>query len=311
MTSCLLSAFVGSSAGGSKVREGRLAAVSGSASAISHSVYVSYGSKSVGTEICMAGGLLLLFVGSSVDGSEQQQQKAHVPKFGNWEGGGQVLYTEYFDNARKGRNVGRWINPNDPQENPQAFTQPPPPPPPQAAAAAKPPPVRASSDRNVPKSKNGRRPNKGEERDLLESGESRARNVFDELPQRGRVRRMSAGSERSAEQSPLNPQQPVRSARAGPGVTPHTPGRPRMTPGTLPNDQMGEAGSPVPKFGGWDENNPASADNYTELFGNISKERRTGSARIPLTNNQKPSNNNHHYTNSQSQGCSCFGWLKN
>ncbi|PKA56602.1 RPM1-interacting protein 4 [Apostasia shenzhenica] len=43
---------------------------------------------------------------------------AHVPKFGNWEDK-DVPYTKYFENARKDRVGG--FNPNDPEENPEAF----------------------------------------------------------------------------------------------------------------------------------------------------------------------------------------------
>ncbi|XP_019259819.1 PREDICTED: RPM1-interacting protein 4-like [Nicotiana attenuata] len=46
-------------------------------------------------------------------------QGSHVPKFGNWDGDN-VPYTAYFENARKGKG-GKMINPNDPEENPEAF----------------------------------------------------------------------------------------------------------------------------------------------------------------------------------------------
>ncbi|KAL9671553.1 hypothetical protein QQ045_009122 [Rhodiola kirilowii] len=47
-------------------------------------------------------------------------QKAHVPKFGNWEGDN-VPYTVYFEKARKGKAGGRRLNPNDPEDNPEIF----------------------------------------------------------------------------------------------------------------------------------------------------------------------------------------------
>ncbi|KAJ8551742.1 hypothetical protein K7X08_021757 [Anisodus acutangulus] len=47
-------------------------------------------------------------------------QGSHVPKFGNWDGEN-VPYTAYFENARKGNKGGKMINPNDPEENPEAF----------------------------------------------------------------------------------------------------------------------------------------------------------------------------------------------
>lgn len=48
------------------------------------------------------------------------QQRSHVPKFGNWEGDN-VPYTAYFENARKEKIGGVRINPNDPEQNPEAF----------------------------------------------------------------------------------------------------------------------------------------------------------------------------------------------
>lgn len=49
------------------------------------------------------------------------QKKAHVPKFGNWDGDDNVPYTAYFDTARKDKGRGVMINPNDPEQNPEAF----------------------------------------------------------------------------------------------------------------------------------------------------------------------------------------------
>lgn len=49
------------------------------------------------------------------------QQRSHVPKFGNWDGDN-VPYTAYFENARKEKAGGIRINPNDPEQNPEAFS---------------------------------------------------------------------------------------------------------------------------------------------------------------------------------------------
>lgn len=46
-------------------------------------------------------------------------QRSHVPKFGDWDNG-DLPYTTYFENARKEKAVIR-MNPNDPEENPEAF----------------------------------------------------------------------------------------------------------------------------------------------------------------------------------------------
>lgn len=48
-------------------------------------------------------------------------QRSHVPKFGNWDGDN-VPYTAYFENARKEKAGGIKINPNDPEQNPEAFS---------------------------------------------------------------------------------------------------------------------------------------------------------------------------------------------
>ncbi|KAG8643051.1 hypothetical protein MANES_11G000100v8 [Manihot esculenta] len=48
------------------------------------------------------------------------QQPAHVPKFGNWDND-DIPYTAFFDNARKEK-ASVPINPNDPEQNLEAFT---------------------------------------------------------------------------------------------------------------------------------------------------------------------------------------------
>ncbi|KAJ6885517.1 hypothetical protein NC651_026222 [Populus alba x Populus x berolinensis] len=47
------------------------------------------------------------------------QQRHHVPKFGGWDNDN-VPYTASFDTARREKS-GRRMNPNDPEENPEAF----------------------------------------------------------------------------------------------------------------------------------------------------------------------------------------------
>ncbi|PWA91391.1 Pathogenic type III effector avirulence factor Avr cleavage site-containing protein [Artemisia annua] len=49
-----------------------------------------------------------------------QQQRSHIPKFGSWDADN-VPYTTYFENARKDKGSGLMINPNDPEQNPEAF----------------------------------------------------------------------------------------------------------------------------------------------------------------------------------------------
>ena len=56
-----------------------------------------------------------------------EHKRPHVPKFGDWNNkqGDHVPYTAVFDKARKGKlkdGVVKIMNPNDPEENPEAFT---------------------------------------------------------------------------------------------------------------------------------------------------------------------------------------------
>ncbi|KAF2284528.1 hypothetical protein GH714_026145 [Hevea brasiliensis] len=44
---------------------------------------------------------------------------------------------------------------------------------------------------------------------------------------------------------------------------------------------MPDKGAAVPKFGEWDENNPASADGYTHIFNKVREERQIEAGKVP------------------------------
>ncbi|KAK1355998.1 hypothetical protein POM88_049254 [Heracleum sosnowskyi] len=48
-------------------------------------------------------------------------KRPSVPQFGNWEGETNLPYTVFFDEARKAKNGGKMINPNDPMDYPGMF----------------------------------------------------------------------------------------------------------------------------------------------------------------------------------------------
>ncbi|KAH7576376.1 hypothetical protein JRO89_XS01G0047700 [Xanthoceras sorbifolium] len=118
--------------------------------------------------------------------------------------------------------------------------------------------------------------------------------------------RQSAGSENSFERSPLHNQ--ARMAGRGNGDqspswegkgvyknSQGTPGRSRLRPNTR-GDESPDRGAAVPKFGEWDENNPASADGYTHIFNKVREERNSGAKTPGMTSPapyyaQKPSTN--------------------
>ncbi|XP_021910789.1 RPM1-interacting protein 4-like [Carica papaya] len=97
----------------------------------------------------------------------------------------------------------------------------------------------------------------------MSSGEAHRRNA-----------RASAGSENSFERSPLHPQSRV-TGRGGGVSSPSwegrgshenshgTPGRSRLRP---KGDNSPDKGAAVPKFGEWDESNPASVDCYETIL---------------------------------------------
>lgn len=185
------------------------------------------------------------------------QQRSHVPKFGNWESEENVPYTAYFDKARKGRTSGGMINPNDPQENPDAF--------PGNGSPAGAPPSRFRAEHEEPIGRGAARP-AHERRTSREDGDMRN---FADSPARhenvgrragnepthqrpgGRIInsgeaqrkpvRQSVGSEQSIERSPLHPQHQARLTGRGSNSpswegknstdSSHgTPGRTRMKP---------------------------------------------------------------------------------
>ncbi|XP_038713109.1 RPM1-interacting protein 4-like [Tripterygium wilfordii] len=254
-------------------------------------------------------------------------QSSHVPKFGNWESEGNVPYTVYFEKARKGRNDGRVINPNDPEENPEIVSD---------YVAAKAPSLKMNVAPEKPISQGavGRtheRRRSREDGNLKQFGDPPARHdhinrrASEPAPRYGgrgvssgdthKRPTKSVGSENSIEQSPLHHQ-----ARSGRGVrapspawegkgsyegSHGTPGRPRTRPSAADESQDNVA---LPKFGEWNDKDPASADGYTDIFEKVRVERQT--ARVPGTPQTESSRNNYHRqtANNDSAKCCCFPW---
>ncbi|XP_020081725.1 RPM1-interacting protein 4-like [Ananas comosus] len=220
-------------------------------------------------------------------------QHAHVPKFGNWENDGNVPYTQYFDNARKGRTGGKLINPNDPTENPEAF----------------------SADI----------PSRTSEDDL------RRHDATAQKPSAGsslhrKAGHVSGGPEQSIERSPLHPRQQARAASKGgvsspswerkdssdgaQGLTSGSAGRARMRTGGRDDETPERGGSSVPKFGDWDEKDPSSADGYTHIFNKVRLEKQSGSGNAPNIANDAAHRNGSQRDGNEPSSCSCFGWCK-
>ncbi|KAF6133974.1 hypothetical protein GIB67_040738, partial [Kingdonia uniflora] len=205
------------------------------------------------------------------------QQRSQVPKFGNWENE-EIPYTACFDKARKGKNGGKMLNPNDPQNDLINDT----------------PAVHVPPSRTI--GKHERRPSR-EDGDF---GHSPARHGSERGVSSGgtpkRAGRQNGTYDRSVDQSPLHPHYQPRVGSRGNGVSssserrqsepshglaPHTPGRSRLGPVNRGNDSPDNSAA-VPKFGEWDENNPSSADGYTHIFNKVREEKQIGTAKPPV-----------------------------
>ncbi|XP_059626218.1 RPM1-interacting protein 4-like [Cornus florida] len=260
--------------------------------------------------------------------------RAHVPKFGNWESEENVPYTVYFEKARKGkgRTGGKMINPNDPQENPDMFPDVAPP----AQAQAQAPPSRTRTAPEEPIGQVAVRPTherrvSREDVDAMNSTDSLARNG--NTPRKtandhqrhggrgagsGRPARQSAGSEHSIERSPLHPHyqarivgkssgSPSREGRNSYDGSHGTPGRSRLKPVTQ-GDESPDRGAAVPRFGEWDEKNPSSADNYTHIFNRVREERHTGPGKSPGRDSEHSYNNIRKQNQNDNAKICCFPW---
>lgn len=223
-------------------------------------------------------------------------ERPHVPAFGDWKNGDNVPYTVYFDKARKGRGGGKLINPNDPEENPDLFSN--------SSSSAQPP---LSGARVEPEEPVRQRPGI--------STPERRRSREESEPHR-RPARHSAGSEQSVERSPLHRQ--ARGPAKDSGATIHsydgkssydsshgTPGRSRVRSDAR-GDDMPEKGAAVPKFGEW-EKDPASAEGFTGIFEQVRAERQTGVGRVPGPN-ETPNSHIRKPIPDDSAKCFCFPW---
>ncbi|XP_040382925.1 RPM1-interacting protein 4 [Oryza brachyantha] len=234
----------------------------------------------------------------------KQQKNAHVPKFGNWDNDGNVPYTIYFENARKGKVAGgKMINPNDPVENPEAFSV-------AAPSPSRAPPPAAPSHHERGPSVDAPAPPPNPY-----AGSPYHRHAGGETPARRGGRASGVYSvEQSPSPSPLHPYSQSRadysdSAGSYGGLVPSSVDRSRAK-GPRGNETP-TRGSAVPKFGDWDSN-PASADGYTHIFNKVREEKQTQSTK-PAGFGGKDGGNaatKHHDDDYASTKCSCFGWCK-
>ncbi|XP_075523100.1 RPM1-interacting protein 4-like [Primulina tabacum] len=200
------------------------------------------------------------------------QQRSHVPMFGNWDGEN-VPYTACFENARKEKANGIRINPNDPQENPEAFNM-----------VAAPP----SGKSSVPKKNRFHKRNTSDQlksstyksmsstsdSDKATSHDSSVNSIFKPKHQRGR-----------SDRSHFPPLSPVDYA-----------------------DDNSCRSVAVPKFGEWDEKDPRSAEGFTVIFNKVKEEKQIAAAKFPSVSVQQVVNKYHESSHKENtRGKKCCG----
>ncbi|KAL1826165.1 hypothetical protein ACET3Z_012943 [Daucus carota] len=246
-------------------------------------------------------------------------QRPVVPQFGNWDTENNTPYTIYFAEARNAKNGGKMINPNDPMDYPGMFPN-----------LAQESPSRA---RNVPEEPKGRtavRPTiirsqsreNGNNNVGRQSGTGSGQNRGGSGLGSGQPGRQNGESVHSIDRSPLHPQYQAKWNEKSSGSpawenkysnesSTATPGRSRMRP-VSPGVQYPDKVAAVPIFGGWNENDPSSGENYTLAFNNVRHEKNSGSPMVSnMTAEQayanKQKQNDRNKNKSMSRWFPCFG----
>lgn len=158
------------------------------------------------------------------------QQRSHVPKFGNWESEENVPYTAYFDKARKGRTSGgKMINPNDPQENSETFSE--------NSSPPRAPPTKTRVDPDEPVGRFSDPPARKASTESTHQRYGGGRGPAS-AEMHKRQGKPSGGSEHSVERSPLHPQARSSEGKVSSEGSHGTPGRSRMKPVTRADDSV-------------------------------------------------------------------------
>ncbi|XP_068668518.1 RPM1-interacting protein 4-like [Aristolochia californica] len=202
-------------------------------------------------------------------------QHSHVPKFGNWDGEN-VPYTMYFENAQKEKGGGKMINPNDPEQNPEAFN------------------MGSFNHRSVNNQHHKRGPIReevGGYRDQMEAPQhydsiNHRKSLDPQKTRRVRSSNSDTGSDRSNRNSDHSLMQSHhRRRRSGQGSNSAegsssfipSPAKPtRSKTGSTQAEEQSHRVASIPKFGAWDETDPKSGDGFTIIFDKVKEQKQMG-----------------------------------
>ncbi|PIN21961.1 hypothetical protein CDL12_05337 [Handroanthus impetiginosus] len=142
-----------------------------------------------------------------------------------------------------------------------------------------------------------------------------------------RVARQSGGSDHSIERSPLHQHSHARVGVKSSGVSspswerkatsegshghaPTTPGRSRLRSVTR-GESMPDDSPAVPRFGEWDETDPAAAEGYTQIFNKVREEKHSETGKVPTVPTETSySIDQKLYRNDDARGCWCLPWAR-
>ncbi|XP_044496040.1 RPM1-interacting protein 4-like isoform X3 [Mangifera indica] len=231
---------------------------------------------------------------------KEQQKHPHVPKFGNWEKDN-IPYTTYFENARKEKAAVR-MNPNDPEENPQAFmygrgdlvghgdfrpVQ---------------TPVYVESDKYISVEK------QGIESHAVHNPQGRQKSIKSEF---GSNKSHSDYSHLQLGHRPLKSDRSKRPGEGSNSFSTSVQGDPRQKSGSYSSDETRHHRTvSVPKFGAWDETDPKSGEGFTIIFNEVKKEKQIASTKFPTVHSKASSHSDGQRctsTSSPSKSKGCCG----
>lgn len=251
-------------------------------------------------------------------------QRLPLPEFGNWQD--EVPYTDRFENARKGKGRGK-PNSMEPQDKPTSNKV-------EGEAPKGSEAVRSKNEQHLNREVGDLRRSTDSVLQYDAGGQRISSNSplhyhgglsSGDTPKR--ATRQSTGSDRSIEHSPLHPHSQAviggksrgvsspswerKGSSQGSSLAPLTPGRSRLRSVTRGGDETPDHGAAVPKFGDWDEGNPASADGFTAIFNRVLEEKQVEAGKLPASASETPHSNGHKQPgNENSKSCCCFPWSK-
>ncbi|GJT16533.1 RPM1-interacting protein 4-like protein isoform X1 [Tanacetum coccineum] len=206
----------------------------------------------------------------------KQQQRSHIPKFGSWDADN-VPYTTYFENARKDKGSGVMINPNDPEQNPEAFM---------AYGGGS---DDVSNDNIVNDEKNMKHGDK-KSTTSIDFNRKGSNSDFSNVQQNYKSdrRKSSKSRERISNFSPPSPSPGPNRPRYGYNRADDIPVREFFFEHNIPSHRSAS----VPMFGAWDEKDPKSGEGFTVIFQKVKEEKHIAATKFPPIPQQPSYNSN-------------------